>query len=243
MDFDDFPEPFQEELKQSLRVPLRNLLAEGDPDLPPGAACTWHESCRVLTLDLPDDFVVGESLAPFTRPGEDLWHHQIKVDGRPLLYARSIVEEGHCHLIQVMHSVIAERFDASLSALEAIPGDAIVRLLQIPGYNDETFALCEGDQIVGLVPMVEVADGAVAPPPPPPAPAPGALDAGGVNVFAAHAAHRQPPSSLLTLLKEKPRFFGLHSGTQRKAAQLDSGAGYAPDGGGGEGSLAPGGGR
>jgi len=217
MDFDHFPEPFQKEFKQSLRVPLRNLLAD-DPDLAPGAACTWHESCRVLTLDLPDDFAVGESLAPFIRPGEDLWHHQIKVDGRPLLYARSIIEEGHCHLIQVMRSVIAERFDASLSAMEAIPSNAIVRLLQIPGYNDETFALCDGDRVVGLVPMVEFVDEALAPPP---TPAAGALDKGAVNEAAVPAARAQPqpqyPSALLSLLKEKPRFFGLHSGPPRES--------------------------
>lgn len=215
MDFDRFPRLFQEELKQSLRVPLRNLLVD-DPDLAPGAACTWHENCRVLTLDLPDDFAVGDSLAPFIRPGENLWHHQIKVAGRPLLYARSIVEEGHCHLIQVMRSVIAERFDASLSALEEIPGNSIVRLLQIPGYNDETFALCDGDRVVGLVPMVEVVDEVQALPPP--SPAAGALDTGAMNETAVPAARAQPqpPSALLSLLKEKPRFFGLHSGPPRE---------------------------
>lgn len=154
MEFDRFPDLFKQQLAQALRGPLRSLL-EDAPDLRPDATYTWHESCRVLTLDLPKGFSIDDSVTKFVRDQDELWHHQIKVDGQPILYARSTIKNERCHLVQLTRSVLAERFDATLDQLESIAMDWTVRLLQIPRFDDEIFGVFDGDALKGCVPLRE----------------------------------------------------------------------------------------
>ncbi len=152
MQFDVFPDPLKAQFVAGLAAPLRSLL-EDTPELNPDAAYTWHESCRVVTLDLPEEFSVEDPISGFIRDEKVLWHHQIKVNGQPLLYARSIVEHQKCRLIKLVRSEIAQRFDATLNRLEGILGNGTIRLLLIPRYNSEIFALFQDNNILGFVPL------------------------------------------------------------------------------------------
>lgn len=152
MNFDPFPDSLKDQLVEEVGASLRSLLEEA-PDLGLDAVCTWHESCLVLTLDLPKEFPTTAPVASFIRSQKELWHHQIKVNGEPALYARSIVENGRGRLVELTRSILAKRFDDTLGLLENNQNSGIIRLLIIPRYNEAVFAIFQGPELQGFIPL------------------------------------------------------------------------------------------
>ena len=162
MRFDDFPEHLLIQLEKVLAPRIGNALVLGFPRLESDKV-TLQESCQVWVLDLPQRPVAEGHLEDYRRPGE-LWHHQIKVGGKPRFYARSCVEASASgspllRLIEVAQSSIAEQFDGNLERLEALAGpsteDLVVRLLIVPRFDDYSFGLFAGETIRIVVPFVE----------------------------------------------------------------------------------------
>jgi hypothetical protein len=188
MDFESFPALFKEELVAAVAAPLRSLL-DDSPDLGPDPVCTWHESCRVVTLDLPPGFGVDDSLSSHITDQKQLWHHQVKVNGQPILYVRSIVEAETCRLVKLVRSPRAQQFDNTLGTLENLHLEGIARLMLIPRFNEEAFLVLQGQNIRGVVPLA------------------------GSEEWSSLATNQTilPPESVLGLLKPRPEFFGLRS--------------------------------
>ena len=67
------------------------------------------------------------------------WHHQIEVEGRPEVFARSAPDPDHdptsWRVREVTRSPVVAKLDATIDRIDAeVPEDELVRLLEAPAY-------------------------------------------------------------------------------------------------------------
>jgi len=109
------------------------------------------------TLELTESFAVWTLGADaVTKPSMDLsqlarqtgrWHHQIKIDGKPEAFARSMPlgpKAADWSVRQLFTSRIAKRLDEAIDWVDRnVQGDPLVRLLLVPPWHLHTFWLVE----------------------------------------------------------------------------------------------------
>jgi hypothetical protein len=125
--------------------------------LPPTTAVTITASFAVwnLSSDRVEAGVSDDLDALAARTGRV--HHQIAVDGQPLLYARSVLDHDTRTVEEVTVSPTAKRIDAAIDWIDAnVPEDDLARLLEAPAYHLLAIWLV-GDGGKGRVLVVEAA--------------------------------------------------------------------------------------
>lgn len=154
---DRISEAALDDVAQEVGKRLPQLLGS---ELPPTTAVTITASFPVWNLSsdrvekgagISDDL---DALA--TRTGR--LHHQIAVDGQPLLYARSVLDHDTRTVEEVTVSPTAKRIDAAIDWIDAnVPEDDLARLLEARAYHLLAIWLV-GDGGKGRVLVVEAAN-------------------------------------------------------------------------------------
>jgi hypothetical protein len=121
------------------------------PRLSPDAEFELTESFTVWSLSADRVRDNDDNDAPLSQLASDAhtWHHQVAVDGRPRLYARSRPQNAEVARLRVhsaVHSRIAARLNKTMIWIDAnvLQVDYLVRLLVAPEYLLHAFWLVDG---------------------------------------------------------------------------------------------------
>jgi len=151
---DRIPEAALDDVAQEVGKRLPQLLGS---KLLPTTAVTITASFAVFDLssDQVEAAVSDDLDALAARTGR--LHHQIAVDGQPLLYARSVLDHDTRTVEEVTVSPTARRIDAAITWIDAnVPEDDLARLLEARSYHLLAIWLV-GDGGKGRVLVVEAA--------------------------------------------------------------------------------------
>jgi hypothetical protein len=145
-----------------LEVVVTQLSAKLDPlasSVPLKADVQIVASLQVWTLSSASVQAGGQALDDLATD-TGTWHHQLTVDGKPLLFARSrsadTPEEWTVEL--VVASPLADELDAAMRWLdETVQDDALGRLLTAPAYGIHALWLVRHHDVPDRVLIVEAA--------------------------------------------------------------------------------------
>lgn len=145
-------------LAESSDVPGSSSPGAADAASPPRAfelpAFELGESFALYSLgaeDIENGLLYGADLTKLARATER-WHHQVKVDKKPVGFARSTCKgDADFEVQQIYLSELARYVDEAITWIdrqeEQNPGDAesdpVVRLLVVPVYQVHAFWLCK----------------------------------------------------------------------------------------------------
>lgn len=114
---------------------------------------------QAKSVELTESFAIWALGADaITKSGTDLsllahqtgrWHHQIKLDGKPELFARSMPlgpEAANWSVREMFASSVAKKIDDAIDWVDRnVKIDPLVRLLIVPAYHLHAFWLKEGE--------------------------------------------------------------------------------------------------
>ena len=152
---DRISEAALDDVAQEVGKRLPQLLGS---ELPPTTAVAITASFAVFDLssDRIEAGISNDLDAVAARTGR--LHHQIAVDGQPLLYARSVLDHDTRTVEEVTVSPTAKRIDAAIDWIDAnVPEDDLARLLEARAYHLLAIWLV-GDGGKGRVLVVEAAN-------------------------------------------------------------------------------------
>ena len=136
-----------EEILEMVASQLGEFLVDlGDPSIREAEKVELAETLPVWMIPLDK---LQEGAAPLRELTVDTgrWHHQVKVDGRPTVFARSrrLGQGSGWRITGAFWSEIAARVDSSIGWVdESLDGDPLVRILAVPSYHLTAFWFVEG---------------------------------------------------------------------------------------------------
>ncbi|MEM7725858.1 MAG: hypothetical protein AAF208_05730 [Cyanobacteria bacterium P01_A01_bin.45] len=145
-EFRSLPEDVVDEIVKQIGLGLENL--RPIPTLGGASELKLFETVDIWSLRSDLLLESTNDLTILAKP-TGRWHHQIKINGVPTSYARSVANGPSAldwHVVGVFESPIATKIDDAINWIDGnISGDYVVRLLTVPCYQIQAFWLVNND--------------------------------------------------------------------------------------------------